>query len=382
MNQSGQTAVQKVPDSKWDEKAQKALIKKGEGTPINEAVEAALVGGDMSGLSTPNRVLYYKRVCETVGLNPFTKPFDYLSLNGKLVLYANKNCAEQLRELHKVSITDLRASVVDTILTVVASATNGQGRSDVSTAAVPFSHLRGNDRANAIMKAETKAKRRVTLSLCGMGMLDETELATIPDARTVPPDWNPEPKAEIPAQAQTQRKSDAEGAAEDVLLNERAERTRIIKEIAEVAAVWNTSQDGSWKDFMVKHVGVTNGTMNLDQLRILSEAIVDKLAAQTPAAESEPQVEPEPEPDPAPAMEPLPADQPEPTEPAKLLMYHQRRIGWDAFNKILYAKFPGKTPDAMSDEDMKALAEELKQEPDGIIKKGLDKKGEAEVQAD
>jgi hypothetical protein len=37
--------------------------------------------------------------------------------------------------------------------------------------------------ANALMKAETKAKRRVTLSIAGLGWLDETELETIPQAR-------------------------------------------------------------------------------------------------------------------------------------------------------------------------------------------------------
>src|SRR5690606_24912460 len=39
--------------------------------------------------------------------------------------------------------------------------------------------------ANAYMKAETKAKRRVTLSICGLGWLDETETETIPDAHRV-----------------------------------------------------------------------------------------------------------------------------------------------------------------------------------------------------
>jgi hypothetical protein len=33
------------------------------------------------------------------------------------------------------------------------------------------------------MKAETKAKRRATLSLCGLGMLDETEVASVPEAK-------------------------------------------------------------------------------------------------------------------------------------------------------------------------------------------------------
>jgi hypothetical protein len=39
--------------------------------------------------------------------------------------------------------------------------------------------------ANCYLKAITKAKRRVTLSLLGLGMLDETEVETIPDAEIV-----------------------------------------------------------------------------------------------------------------------------------------------------------------------------------------------------
>jgi len=35
---------------------------------------------------------------------------------------------------------------------------------------------RGQERADLCMKAETKAKRRLTLSLCGLGMLDESEV--------------------------------------------------------------------------------------------------------------------------------------------------------------------------------------------------------------
>jgi len=60
------------------------------------------------------------------------------------------------------------------------------GRSDESIGAVALGSLKGEAYANAIMKAETKAKRRVTLSVCGLGMLDENEVETIPDARPVP----------------------------------------------------------------------------------------------------------------------------------------------------------------------------------------------------
>ena len=45
--------------------------------------------------------------------------------------------------------------------------------------------LKGEAKANAVMKAETKAKRRVTLSICGMGWVDESEIDSIPNARRV-----------------------------------------------------------------------------------------------------------------------------------------------------------------------------------------------------
>ena len=50
----------------------------------------------------------------------------------------------------------------------------------------------GGNIQNAEMKAVTKAKRRLTLSLCGLGWLDETEIETIPDAQPVIVDNNGE----------------------------------------------------------------------------------------------------------------------------------------------------------------------------------------------
>jgi hypothetical protein len=52
---------------------------------------------------------------------------------------------------------------------------------------VALGTLKGDALANALMKCETKAKRRVALSLAGLGWLDETEIATIPGARVGEP---------------------------------------------------------------------------------------------------------------------------------------------------------------------------------------------------
>lgn len=148
------------------------------------ALENVLIKGDLRDLSEQDRVMYYKAVCESVGLNPLTKPFDYITLNGKLTLYAKKDAADQLRKLHNVSITALETSTMQDVYVVKAHARNGDGREDTSTGAVSIKGLAGEALANAIMKAETKAKRRVTLSICGLGMLDETEVESIPTAQT------------------------------------------------------------------------------------------------------------------------------------------------------------------------------------------------------
>lgn len=58
------------------------------------------------------------------------------------------------------------------------------GRQDESIGAVPIAALKGEALANAMMKCETKAKRRVTLSICGLGMLDETEVESVSSSQT------------------------------------------------------------------------------------------------------------------------------------------------------------------------------------------------------
>jgi hypothetical protein len=77
---------------------------------------------------------------------------------------------------------------LDDLYIVTARAKDRTGREDESTGAVPLGNLKGDALCNALMKGETKAKRRVTLSIAGLGWLDETELATIPGAQTYAPD--------------------------------------------------------------------------------------------------------------------------------------------------------------------------------------------------
>lgn len=154
------------------------------------AIEMVVMQGDLSKLTAEQRLRYYNSVCESAGLNPLTNPFAYIQLNGKLTLYAKKDCTEQLRKINGVSIEGLDDKIIDDLYIVKAKAKDKHGRLDESTGAVVIGGLKGEMRANAIMKAETKAKRRVTLSICGMGWTDESEIDSIPNAKPVPVDLN------------------------------------------------------------------------------------------------------------------------------------------------------------------------------------------------
>jgi hypothetical protein len=155
-----------------------SAIVQAQSAPIN--LEKVLVNGDLSALSSAERMGYYRAVCNSVGLNPLTRPFEYLKLNGKLTLYARKDATDQLRSIHGVSIEIMESSEVNGCYVVRARATNTYGRTDEDLGVVPIANLQGEALANAMLKATTKAKRRVTLSICGLGFLDETEADSIP----------------------------------------------------------------------------------------------------------------------------------------------------------------------------------------------------------
>jgi hypothetical protein len=150
-------------------------------------IEQVLISGDLNRLTAEQRNIYYKSVCDSLGLNPLTRPFDYIVLNSKLTLYARKDCTDQLRSLRSISIRIVSRESIEGVMVVTAQATDKIGRIDESTGAVSVQGLRGEALANALMKAETKAKRRATLSICGLGFTDESEVESIPNARVGEP---------------------------------------------------------------------------------------------------------------------------------------------------------------------------------------------------
>ncbi len=103
------------------------------------------------------------------------------------MLYATRAATDQLRRIHGISAEIVSQSQVGDLYIVHVRVRDREGRTDEDLGIVPLTDahgrpLQGDALANAVLKAITKAKRRATLSLCGLGMLDETEVETLPEA--------------------------------------------------------------------------------------------------------------------------------------------------------------------------------------------------------
>ena len=160
-------------------------ITRGEVTELSakdraKVVDSLVSRGDVSGLGPAERAAYYVAMCSRLGLDAHTQPFAFLRLNGKEVMYATRGATDQLARIHRINrkITD-GPKVIDLagtkLVYALCEVSTPDGRIETATATVPLT-----DPVNVLMKAETKAKRRATLSILGLGMLDEMELETIP----------------------------------------------------------------------------------------------------------------------------------------------------------------------------------------------------------
>ena len=165
------------------------------------AIEKALTVGDVSKLSPEVRVQYYQALCQSTGLNVLTRPFILLKgQDGALHWYPTVGAAEQLRKLHHVSTKILsRERTEDGLYIVTVQAYTPDGRQEESQGIEFLGGLKGQALGNAMMKASSKALRRATLALCGLGMsLAEDERGQVVpfDAQTGAVELPPAPEAE------------------------------------------------------------------------------------------------------------------------------------------------------------------------------------------
>lgn len=207
------------------------------GESAARAFEQVVIKNDLKQLDPTARVAYYHALCNSLGLNPLTRPFLYLELSGKLVLYATKDCTEQLRSNKRVSLLEPRYDWSERALVVTVTARTPDGRTDSDIGVADIGKRAGEALENAIKKAVTQAKRRVTLSICGLGALDASEVPDIPSAHMVAVDME---TGEVLDHAPRGRVDRDEPAVSPEETARRVDMACAQFAKAETAAAWNT----------------------------------------------------------------------------------------------------------------------------------------------
>lgn len=156
-------------------------------------------GGSVADLTAIERKLYYLEMCSVYGFEPLSLPFDYIESDGKLKLYINSVGASQLRSRFNISISIKSREFSEDMWIVVAIAQRGD-RTEEATGVAPAVDKYGKStaivKANALKKAETQARRRATLAICGYGG-DEEDTGNIIQAATYDPPQDVLPLPEI-----------------------------------------------------------------------------------------------------------------------------------------------------------------------------------------
>lgn len=132
--------------------------------------------GSVSGLTSVERKLYYLEMCRAYQFDPISFPFDYIESDGKLKPYINAIGASQLRDRFNISITLKSREFLEDMWIVTAIATRGDRAEEATGAASildKYGKTTADRKANALKKAETQARRRATLAICGFGWDDE-----------------------------------------------------------------------------------------------------------------------------------------------------------------------------------------------------------------
>lgn len=144
-------------------------------------LEPIVVTGDLILLTEEERIRFYVQVCDAMGLDFRTRPLQYfeqLDHNNKrnLILYALRNAAAQLRKKYNLSVTLSSPEFSNDVVMFTATVAAAGNTVDSAVGAVSLKGLEGKEYADAIMAAQTKAKRRAILDAVGSGMLDESEV--------------------------------------------------------------------------------------------------------------------------------------------------------------------------------------------------------------
>lgn len=150
--------------------------------------------GDVISFTDEQKLLIMQMLCEKYGLDPVTRPLDLIKMPqsnntpAREIVYLTANGCELIAAKWKMSFK-IKEKGIDKDAGVAYFVLEGRipetDRSDESTAYVQCvrkniknepEYFFGTDMANALMKCETKARRRLIKRLTGLDYIDEDDI--------------------------------------------------------------------------------------------------------------------------------------------------------------------------------------------------------------
>src|SRR5271157_476349 len=140
---------------------------------------------NLDGLTEAQKVQYLADFSEHLGLPPDLGALDLIWMDDdnksglrKLVVYCRKGTADLLRGIHGIEIQSIEQLVVPGCVTFKATGKNSTGRQEIAIGSHDTEGLKGGRLASAVMTAQSRSLRRLTLQFVGGGLLDESEVST------------------------------------------------------------------------------------------------------------------------------------------------------------------------------------------------------------
>ncbi len=76
---------------------------------MEKTIDEIVMSGNLDELTSTQKLIHYNNVCDAMDIDPRPHPLEYMHVddpNGgrRLILYALKNCTDQLRSKRKIKI--------------------------------------------------------------------------------------------------------------------------------------------------------------------------------------------------------------------------------------------------------------------------------------
>lgn len=162
---------------------------------MKDIMQKFILKNDLSCLTMEEKLIFILNRCKDLKLDPRSQPIMIIKSKEKVgnsfvekeTPYISKSGGEQLAKVHQVSVLDTEEKILDDVFIVKAKVSLPNGRISQAIGVTPLfteydgkvTKITGAKKCNAMMVADTKARRRAVLSICGTGMIDESEIDTM-----------------------------------------------------------------------------------------------------------------------------------------------------------------------------------------------------------